>query len=68
MYGGKLDYINTKHLQEEHDMSQMGGKPLMVKFINVGTQDIHEHMVAQVYTSALRLIEIRGGIIVNPGK
>jgi hypothetical protein len=70
LYGGKLDYINTKHLKEghDHDMPEMGGKPLMVKFINVGTQDIHEHMVAQVYTSALRLIEIRGGIIVNLGK
>lgn len=70
MYGGKIDYINTKHLKEghDHDMSEMGGKPLMVKFINVGTQDIHEHMVAQVYSSYLRILEIRGGIIVNLGK
>jgi hypothetical protein len=66
--GGKLDYINTKHLKHEEDVPQMGGKPLMVKFINVGTQDIHEHMVAQVYTSALRIIELRAGLIVDLGK
>ena len=66
--GGKLDYINTKHLKDEQDMPQTGGKPLMMKFINVGTQDIHEHMVAQVYTSALRILEVNAGIIVNMGK
>ncbi len=34
----------------------MGGKPLLVKFINVGTQDIHQHKVAQVYNSPLRIL------------
>jgi hypothetical protein len=66
--GDKLDYINTKHLKDDQDMSQMDGKPLLMKFINVSTQDIHEHTVAQVYTSALRILEIRGGVIVKLGK
>jgi hypothetical protein len=66
--GGKLDYINTKHLKDEEEMPQMGGKPLVVKFINVSTQDIHEHKVAQVYTSPLQILEIRGGLIVRIGK
>lgn len=68
IYGGKLDYINTKHLKDEHDMSQTGGKPLMVRFINVSTQDIHEHKVAQVYTSTLRILEIRAGVVLNIGR
>jgi hypothetical protein len=66
--GGKLDYINTKHLKDEEEVPQMGGKPLLVKFINVGTQDIHEHKVAQVYTSPLRMLEIRAGVVFNIGK
>jgi hypothetical protein len=61
--GGKLDYINTKHLKDEQDFPETGGKPLLVKFINASTQDIHEHKVAQVYTSALRILEVRAGII-----
>jgi hypothetical protein len=68
IYGGKLDYINTKHLKDEHDMPSTGGKPLIVKFINVSTQDIHEHKVAEVYTSALRILEIRGGVVLNIGR
>lgn len=68
IYGGKLDYINTKHLKDDHEMPDMGGKPIYVKFINVSTQDIHEHKVAQVYNSPLRILEIRGGVIVNLGK
>jgi hypothetical protein len=65
IYGGKIDYINTKHLKDEEEIPQTGGKPLLVKFMNVSTQDIHQHKVAQVYTSALRLFEIRAGIILN---
>jgi hypothetical protein len=63
IYGGKLDYINTKHLKDEQEIPQTGGKPLLVRFLNVSTQDIHEHKVAQVYTSPLRILEIRGGIV-----
>lgn len=65
--GGKLDYINTKNLKDEQDMPQPGGKQLLVKFINVSTQAIHEHTVAQVYTSALRILEVRAGLVVKLG-
>lgn len=65
--GGKLDYINTKDLKDEQDIPQSAYKPLMVKFINVSTQAIHEHKVAQVHTSALRLLEVRAGLVVKIG-
>ncbi len=68
IYGGKLDYINTKHLKDEQEIPDTGGKPLMVKFINAGTQDIHQHKVAQVYTSPLRILEIRGGVVFSIGR
>ena len=57
--GGSLDYINTKHLADAQTVSDPAGKPLQVKFINVSSQQIHEHTVAQVYTSPLRMIEFR---------
>lgn len=66
--GGKLDYINTKDLKDEQNMPQLDGKPLMVRFINVSTQAIHQHKVAQVFTSSLRVLEIKGGVILKIGR
>lgn len=66
--GGRVSYINTKHLMHEHDMPMEEGKPLNVKFINVNTQAIHEHTVAQVFTTPLRMIEVRGGLTIRIGK
>ena len=48
-------------------MNDPDGKPLEVEFINVNTQAIHEHTVAQVYTSSLRMLEFRLGITVMLG-
>ena len=64
--GGELDYINTKDLKDEQDLQN--GKPLLAKFINVSTQDIHQHKVAQVYTSPLRILEIKAGVVFKLGK
>jgi hypothetical protein len=66
--GGTMDYINTKHLVDAQTVTDPGGKPLQVQFINANTQQIHEHTVAQVYTSALRLLEFRAGVTVLLGK
>ena len=65
--GGTMNYINTKHLMDAQTMNDPDGKPLEVKFMNVNTQSIHEHTVAQVYTSSLRLLEFRAGITVMLG-
>jgi len=62
--GGTLDYINTKHLADAQTANDPEGKPLQVKFINVSSQQIHEHTVAQVYTSPLRMVEFRAGVVV----
>ncbi len=60
--GGEISYINTKHLMDAPATSDPDGKPLNVRFINASTQSIHEHKVAQVYTSPLRILEFRAGI------
>ena len=68
IHGGTMNYINTKHLIDAQTVIDPGGKPLQVQFINASTQAIHEHTVAQVYTSALRLLEFRAGVTVMLGK
>lgn len=58
--GGDMDYINTKKLVDPSNPPVGGdGKPLNVPFINASTNQIHEHQVAQVYTTPLRLLELR---------
>ena len=63
--GGTLSYINTKHLMDPSGITDPDAKPLDVEFINVSTQAIHEHTVAQVYTSALRMLEFRAGVTIS---
>lgn len=65
IHGGTISYINTKNLMDAQDISAQAEKPLNVQFINASTQSIHEHTVAQVYTSPLRMLEFRAGIIVK---
>jgi len=65
--GGTIDYINTKDLVEVQDATPLS-KPVSVEFINASTQSIHEHAVAQLYTSTLRMLEIRAGVVINLGK
>ena len=60
--GGEIDYINTKHLMDAPPTTDPDAKPLNVQFINASTQSIHEHKVAEVYTSSLRMLEFRAGI------
>jgi len=66
--GGNVDYLNVKDLGE-HDHSTMGGtsdaKPLTTKFINVNTQSIHEHQLAEVYNSPIRILQINLGLVVK---
>jgi len=67
IHGGTMNYINTKHLVDAQTMTDPEGKPLQVQFINASTQQIHEHTVAQVYTSTLRMIEFTLGITIVLG-
>jgi len=70
--GGTLDYINTKHLSthvhtDPNNPAPSDGKsePLNIRFLNVSTQTIHEHQVAEVYNSPLRMLDIKMGILVT---
>lgn len=69
--GGKLDYINTKNIQEHIHTdpnnpapapTPVKSTPLNLRFINLSTQTVHEHQVAEVYNSPLRMLDIRIGV------
>ena len=67
VHGTALSYIDVREIKDgphDHDMnadnpaSTTEGKvPLKISFINVATQSIHEHQLATVYSSPLRLSE-----------
>ncbi len=73
--GGQMEYINTKKLKDPHQhdasvsSSQSSGdgdevKPLEMKFINVQSNVVHSHMVAEVFKTPLRLLDIRIGYFI----
>ncbi len=59
--GKNIDYINTKKLIDASNPPPPGedGKSVSVKFINATTNEIHEHQVAEVYTTPLRMLEFK---------
>jgi hypothetical protein len=70
--GGSLDYINTKKLtdyaQHQHNQQQnlsSDAKPLEMRFINVTSQVVHDHKIAEVYTTPLRLLDIKIGYYIE---
>ncbi len=58
--GGKIDYINTKKLYDAaNPPASSGSKALNVKFVNATTNEIHEHQVAEVFNTPLRMLEFK---------
>lgn len=57
--GSNVSYINTRKLSSATTISSEGGKPLNLQFINVNTQNIHQHQVAEVFTSPLRMLQLQ---------
>jgi hypothetical protein len=69
--GGTVDYINTRQLQHvNHQMpvtTQDDGylRPLEMKFINVQSNVVHEHRIAEVYSTPLMLLQIKLGYMIE---
>jgi|SRR5688572_23207588 len=70
VHGSKLDYINMKDIKENIQTDPNNpvpasdkSVPLNIRFVNVSTQTIHEHQMAEVYNSSLRLFEMKIGVI-----
>ena len=67
-----MDYINIKYMQNDvhgvHDHSDhshldAAGRPLTASFINVTNGSTHEHKIAEIYRTPLRLFTINIGYV-----
>jgi hypothetical protein len=57
--GGSVKYVNVSrlhHLTDPYVVS--GGTPVKFEFVNGSTQQVHEHTVAELYRSPLRLLQV----------
>jgi len=70
VYGGDLEYLNVKHLTAHNhsDPQSPDTKPFVSKFINVNSQAIHEHQLAEIHESRFRMLQIRIGLVIQFGK
>lgn len=68
----KMDYINIKYMSDhEHgvheeghgEASQADGRPLTTDFVNVSSNDLHSHKIAEIYTTYLRFINVNIGYV-----
>jgi opacity protein-like surface antigen len=57
--GGEINYMNTDAPSANHMGSTSRSHDLEATFINTQTQIIHKHHVGNVYTDALRMMDIR---------
>lgn len=64
--GGNIDYVNVKQLQQVNPAASPANdasKEWAVPFINVNTNNIHNHTIARVYNSPLQQLQFRLGIV-----
>lgn len=68
----KMDYINIRYMSDhEHGVhegehggtSQADGRPLTTDFVNVSSNDLHSHKIAEVYNTYLRFINVNVGYV-----
>lgn len=69
--GGEVSYINTKRLKDHYHsdpgspVDPKAGQPVVQRFINATTNSIHEHQVAELFTSPLRMLEFKLGYVIR---
>lgn len=70
LHGTRLDYINVKDIKDHVHNDPNNpippsdkSAPLSIRFVNVATQTIHEHQLAEVYNSPLQQLEFKLGVL-----
>jgi hypothetical protein len=65
IHGNRIDYVNVKQL-EQPVVSQPANnenKPLTMQFVNLNTNHIHNHTVAQLHNSPLQQLQVKIGLL-----
>lgn len=63
LYGSSIDYVNVKYMTPGQPGPNRQTKDVNVKFIDMSTQYIHEHQVAQLYSSTISFLDFKIGIV-----
>ena len=62
--GKRIDYVNVKQLEQPANRQPTDeSKPLTMQFVNLNTNNIHDHTVARVYNSPLQQLQIKVGLL-----
>jgi len=63
LWGTSLDYINVKYLNPAEPGPNDFVRAVSAKFVHLHSQHIHEHQIAQVYTSNISLLNFKVGVV-----
>jgi len=63
LWGTSLDYINVKYLSPDQQSQNLVSREVTTRFVDVRTNEIHEHHIAQVYNSSINLFNFKIGLI-----
>jgi hypothetical protein len=66
----RFEYINVDHMKKPDDLHNHGnleGRDLNARFINLQTQQVHEHRIAEVYRSPLQYVYLNIGLSLRVG-
>jgi hypothetical protein len=61
--GGTISYLNVHHLMEHNDNTTVDEKGYNLTFVNVSTNEIHKHQVAELFTSRIDQLDLKLGIL-----
>ncbi|HET9823834.1 MAG TPA: hypothetical protein VFP87_00795 [Chitinophagaceae bacterium] len=62
LVGGTISYLNVKHLMPFNENTNYDSKGYNVTFVNLTTNEVHQHQVAQVYTSPINQLDLKLGV------
>jgi opacity protein-like surface antigen len=68
LHGTPVDYVNVKYLNPDEPGPNPAKGDVNVDFIDIHTDHIHEHQVAQVYSSKIDLLDFKIGIVKTFGR
>jgi hypothetical protein len=63
--GGPVSYLNVKHLQSVDNNTTPDAKGYNVSFVNLQTNDVHEHQVAEIFSSKVNQLDIKLGLLIR---
>lgn len=67
LWGTSLDYINVKYLSPDEPGPNNFTRGVDAEFVHINSHHTHEHQIAQVYTSGIRLLDYKIGIVKTLG-